>query len=161
MAYTSACVPACLPVHRYTARHPPRQAHSSPRDTPASQLPMAAFTDDMRCKGWFLKLRLSPLVWTTLRWDIVNAACGSIFVLCSRTFLQMCQQSVVFYMYHIIWPVMPRLRERDNKRMQFMPWLWLLLCSSRPLCSFPSSGFMYNLPYFLLCKFKNSRERKK
>lgn len=56
-----------------------------------------------------------------LRWDVVDAACDSIFVLCSGTFLQMCQRSVVFYIYHIIWPVMPRLRERDNKRMQFMP----------------------------------------
>ena len=156
MAYTSACAPACLPVHRYT----PRQAHNTPGDAPATQLHVAAFTRDTRRKARSLQLRLGPLVWTTLRWDIVNAACGSIFVLCSGTFLQMCQKSVVFYIYHIIWPVMPRLRERDNKRMQFMPWLWLLSCSSRLLCSFPSSGVMFNLPYFLLCKFKNSRAQK-
>lgn len=108
-----------------------------------------------------LKLRSSSLVWTTLRWDIANAACGSIFVLCSGTSLQMCGKTLVFYIYHIRWPVMPKLRRRDNKRMQFTPWLWLLSCSSRLLCSFPSSGVTSNLPYFLLCKFKNSREQKK
>lgn len=70
----------------------------------------------------------------------------------------MCQRSVVFYIHHVLWPVMPRLWEKGNKRMQFMPWLWLLSGSSR-LFHFPS-GVMSNLPYFLLCKFKNSREKK-
>lgn len=156
MAYTSTYASTCLPVHRYPGKH----TRGNTRDAPATQLCVAAFTRDTRCKARSPKLRSGPLVWTTLRWDIVNAACGSIFVLCSGTFLQMCQRSVVFYIYHIIWPVMPRLRERDNKRMQFMPWLWLLSCSSRLLRTFPSSGVMSNLPYFLLCKFKNSREKK-
>lgn len=115
MAYTSACALACLPVHRYTPRHPPRQAHNTPGDTPATQLRVAAFTCDMRHKARSLKWRLGPLVWTMLRWDIVNAACSFIFVLCSGTFLQMYQSSVVFYIYHIIWPVVPRLRERHTK----------------------------------------------
>lgn len=112
------CLPVHLPVclvHRYAPRHPPRQAYNTPRDTPATQLHVAAFTCDMRHKARSLKLRSSPLVCTMLRWDIVNTACSSIFVLCSGTFLQMCQGGMVFYIYHIIWPVVPRLRERHTK----------------------------------------------
>lgn len=112
----SACAHACPPVHRYIPRHPRRQAHNTPRDIIlTTQLHVAAFTCDMRHKARSLKLRLGPLVWTMLRWDIANAACGSIFVLYSGTFLQMCRSSVVFYICHIIWPVVPRLRERHTK----------------------------------------------